>query len=501
LRGVDWCISRQIGHFDCKDHREPVSFRPTWKRISPLVHVKVEQPTEPKPNSPFSKERTPTVTREPRLSSGGLRWREVRILYAREMRAALREKAIVINSILLPIFLYPFILWAAFTGIVFVQGQTEGFVSRIVASDWPKGHPGLRHLFEHNDNLLMVQDTNAQQVVEAKILDGRVDALVQFLRSDPSEEIGRGNFEARITYNESKERSETAQRHVRELMDEYRQKWLKREALAHGLSTSEWQQFKLESRNIASKKQIGAFMLSLILPVLFVVMVAVGCFYPAVDATAGERERHTWETLMSTGASRVSILTAKYLYVGSLGAIAGTLNLLAMIATIKPILAPLVDKAGAGIEFAVPLGAGPVLIIAAILMAALVAAGMMIFASFARTFKEGQAMITPFYLLVILPLMFLQVPGLTLNLPLALVPVVNLTLMVRAAVTGAFPLLPILVTVLISTALIGVCIKVAAHVLQFEDVMMGSYNGSLLKFLKESAKRRRSAPGASKAPL
>jgi ABC-type Na+ efflux pump permease subunit len=417
------------------------------------------------------------------------------------MRAALREKAIVFNSILLPIFLYPFILWAAFTGIVFVQGQTEGFVSRTVVSDWLKGHSGLRHLLEHDDKLQLLQDTSAQLGVEAKILDGRVDARVQFLRSEPSETIGRGNFKVRITYNESRERSETAQRHIRELMDEYRQKWLKREARARGVSSAEWQQFYLESRNIASKKQVGALVLSLLLPVLFVVMVAVGCFYPAVDATAGERERQTWETLMSTGASRVSIITAKYLYVGSLGAMAGALNLLAMVATVKSILAPLLDKTGGGLEFAVPLVAMPVLILAAILMAALVAAGMMIFASFARTFKEGQAMITPFYLLVILPLMFLQVPGLTLNLPLALVPIVNVTLMVRAGVTGSFPLLPILITVLVSTALIAFCIKVAAHVLQFEDVVMGSYNGSLLKCLKERAFRRRAASEASKSTL
>lgn len=110
-------------------------------------------------------------------------------------------------------------------------------------------------------------------------------------------------------------------------------------------------------------------------------------------------------------------------------------------------------------------------------------------------------MITPFYLLVILPVMFLQVPGLTFTIPLALVPVVNVTMMVRAAVTGSFPVLPILITLLVSTALIGACIKLAAHVLQFEDVMIGSYNGSLMKFLKESTRRRRSASAGSKASL
>ena len=79
---------------------------------------------------------------------GGLAWRQVRILYLREMRAALREKTIVINSILIPLFLYPLILWAVFSGLVFVQGQTAGFVSRVRVPDWPRGHLALRRNFE-----------------------------------------------------------------------------------------------------------------------------------------------------------------------------------------------------------------------------------------------------------------------------------------------------------------------------------------------------------------
>ena len=68
----------------------------------------------------------------------------------------------------------------------------------------------------------------------------------------------------------------------------------------------------------------------------------------------------------------------------------------------------------------------------------------MVFAAFARTFKEGQAMITPFYMLILpLPVVMLQAPGAKLSLSLALVPVANVTLMVREAVSGSFPLLPI----------------------------------------------------------
>ena len=52
-------------------------------------------------------------------------WRQVGLLYRREIRAALREKSIVINSILIPAFLYPFLLWAVLNGILFATGQGE----------------------------------------------------------------------------------------------------------------------------------------------------------------------------------------------------------------------------------------------------------------------------------------------------------------------------------------------------------------------------------------
>ena len=206
------------------------------------------------------------------------------------------------------------------------------------------------------------------------------------------------------------------------IIERYRGDWLKREARARGIEPASWEGFTVSTRNVASKKQMGAFILGLVLPLLFVVMVAMGCFYPAVDATAGERERNTWETLMSTAATRVSIVTAKYLYVTTMGGLAGILNLTAMALTMKPIFAPLMAKAGDAFNFSVPFAAIPVMALAALMLAGFVSAGMMIFASFARTFKEGQAMIMPFYLIILLPVMFLQTPGLKFTLPLAFMP-------------------------------------------------------------------------------
>ena len=80
------------------------------------------------------------------------------------MRAALREKTIVLNSIFIPIFLYPFLMWAVFTGLTFVMGQNESFNSRVVVSGWPTNHPKLRLNLER-DEQLQVTGENLQLLV------------------------------------------------------------------------------------------------------------------------------------------------------------------------------------------------------------------------------------------------------------------------------------------------------------------------------------------------
>jgi sodium transport system permease protein len=426
---------------------------------------------------------------QPSPADQGLVWRQVRILYWRELRAALREKTIVLNSILIPIFLYPFLMWAVFTGLTFVMGQTETFVSRVLVANWPTSHPKLRLNLERDNQLQLADERIPPGTAAEQIKAGKLDAWLEFLPPDKTNAVLPDNFQARITYDQSKERSGQSMARLTALIEDYRRDWLRREAKRRGVDAATWQGFSLTARNVASNKEMGAFIMGMLAPVIFVVMVAIGCFYPAVDATAGERERNTWETLMSTSASRLSVVTAKYLYVASLGSLAGLLNLLAVILTLKPIFGPLFEQAGRTIDYTIPAAALPVAMIAGLLLAGFIAAGMMIFAAFARTFKEGQSMITPFYMLILIPVVFLQAPGLHFSLSLACVPIVNLTLMIREVLTGTFHWPAIGVSFLVSLALIALCLRFATYILQFEDVMTGSYGGSFARFLKERVLR------------
>src|SRR5512136_2960239 len=128
----------------------------------------------------------------------GINWREVRILYQRELRGALRERAIVINSILIPILLYPLILWAAFTGLMFVEGQTEGFVSRVAVPEWPKGHPGLRARFQRDKTLQLLERPTTAADAERRIRNGSLDAFIEFLPATGTNAALADNFQARV---------------------------------------------------------------------------------------------------------------------------------------------------------------------------------------------------------------------------------------------------------------------------------------------------------------
>ncbi len=421
------------------------------------------------------------------------------MLYGRELRSALRERAIVVNSILLPIFMYPLILWLMFSAIVLVEGLSEGFVSRVVLINLPPQHGELRDTLAAMESVELQVEPASPEAARARVRDGELDALVEFL--PPSPESGAAllpdNFRIRLSYDRSEERSRRARSRVETVVGRYRDRWLEREALSLNVSREQLEQFRVERRNVSSETQMGAFLLSQMIPLFLVIMVALGCFYPAIDSTAGERERSTWETLMSVSASRLSIVTAKYLYVATLGLTAGILNVIAVMVSIGAVLRPILGRRSEAFQFSIPLSAVPVMIIGAVALALFFAAAMMILASFARKFKEGQAMIMPVYLLVLIPMFLTGAPDMHLTPALGLVPIANIALMIKDAINEELRWLLVGETLLVVLLLVGLCLWIARSVLQFEDFLLGSYDGSFWKFTRDRMFAGKAAPTAT----
>lgn len=429
-----------------------------------------------------------------------MNWRDVWILYAREMRGALRERTVVVNSVLMPIFLYPVMLWAMFSALTFVQGRTEGFTTRVAVLGVPGAHAEILDTLEARDDVDLRTGVSDPGTAYEHLRLGDLDAVVRIGPARGGADALAGNVRVEIHYDRSEERSNQARVRIEGVVDRYRSRWMEREATALEIPEEEREVFRVVRENVSTEREMGSLFLGQIVPLFLVVMVAVGCFIPAVDTTAGERERSTWETTMTVAASRLSVVTAKYLHVATLGIIAALLNVVAVFVSIGAVLRPLLRQAGGAVSFTIPWLAVPVMSVGAVALALFFAAAMMILAAFARTFKEGQAMITPVYYLALLPLLLGTQTDRTLTPVFAAIPVANVAMMIRDALTGVF-LWPLIIETLgVTLLLVAACLLLARAILRFEDFLLGSYDGSFWRFVKERFLEGRGRRGGGEDP-
>ena len=423
-------------------------------------------------------------------------WTAIRLLYLSELRSALRERSVLINGILIPLLMYPLMMWVMFSGFLFVTARFESFDSRVEIAGVPAEHRALLERLE-DDGRTETAEVDAppagagaayREELEDRLLAGELDAALIFeATSDPP-----GNAAVSLLSNGSSDQSQSARGRLERALAAERSDWLDRIAEQHDLDGAEWQVFDVESNNLATGRQMGQFVMGMMIPLFFVFMIANGCLYPAIDSTAGERERNTWETTSTLATRRINIVTAKYLYVATMGTVAGALNAAAMVLSFRSFLGPLLARLGggdgSGFAFELPLGSLPVLLLTAVLLGALIGAGMMILAAFARTFKEGQSMVTPLYLLVIFPVLVLNDPSMVFTPALASIPVVNVVLLLRQAIAGNLLWLQLGITVLSNAAAIVACLWLASRVLRVEEIATGSFEGNFFQFLRQQVR-------------
>jgi sodium transport system permease protein len=155
-----------------------------------------------------------------------------------------------------------------------------------------------------------------------------------------------------------------------------------------------------------------------VIPLLLTMWVLTGAIYPAIDMTAGEKERGTMETLLISPAERTEIVAGKFLAVSALAFGTAVWNVALMVAAVGV----------AQVLFPHPLlslGGLAACVLAALPVALLLAAGCITLGVFARSTKEGNYYMVPMFFLV-LPLAYWSMaPGIELDGTMSWVPVTN----------------------------------------------------------------------------
>lgn len=195
---------------------------------------------------------------------------------------------------------------------------------------------------------------------------------------------------------------------------------------------------------------------------LFIIMaITVSSTYPATDATAGEKERGTLETLITFPIKSKDIILGKFLSVFISNFITGLLSLILYYASL--IISGKMFKIYDGINLVLPNNVLLYIFIVIFLYSLLIAGVCIAVASKCKTFKEAQSALTPFTFLSLFPGMLAFMINIKSSLILSMVPCLNFVLLFEDLMNGSLNVIYLFVmfasTILIITVLLSVIIK------------------------------------------
>ncbi len=448
-------------------------------------------------------------------------WRNVRLIYGREIRDQLRDRRTLFMIAVLPLLLYPLLGMSVFQLSQFLRKSEPKVL--VIGSEQLAASKELPRLFEADSfvpelfddptdaarlRLEFINGANQEEstsAAEARLKSGDVQVVLRFPldfgrrlkelrdqvespgndaqnrrglaghhRRDGRAESSVQNVpvpldadssgtatttapsdaseqeqaiqpviipEPQLYYNSGKEKSAVAYVQITHALDAWKSQIIRENLEASRVPMNVARPFDVAPHDVAEQKQHQALLWSKILPFVLFIWALTGAFYPAVDLCAGEKERGTLETLLSSPALRTEIVWGKLLTVMTFSAATALLNLFSLGFTARYIVAQLkmlpASDITQGLELP-PLASAMWLIVALVPMSALFSALCLACAAFARSTKEGQYYLMPL-LLVIMPLMMLPMaPGSELNLGNSLIPVTGVVLLLMALVQGNY---------------------------------------------------------------
>jgi len=405
-----------------------------------------------------------------------MNWSNVKLILVREIRDQLRDRRTMFMIFVLPLLLYPLLGMSFFQISQFTREQPTS-VLIVGARDLVDLPPLVEHgrfaerLFSDPDRVRLLEvdfarseptagakelsDDQKRAEARRRVQTGEYDAAVFFAEGFGEQarayqqairqwrEVGGRDADGggapvldvkpEIIYSTANEKSQIAFARLFDVLGRWNEQFGETNLAARGLPANVAKPFELATTDVADETgHRGAAIWSKILPILLLLWAMTGAFYPAVDLCAGEKERGTLETLLSSPAERSEIVLGKLLTIMLFSMTTAVLNLVSMGITGWLVLARMP-------QFGPPPWIAVVwLALALVPVSALFSALCLALAAFARSTKEGQYYLIPL-MLVTMPLVILPMaPGVELTLGNSLIPVTGVVLLLRSMLEGSY---------------------------------------------------------------
>ncbi len=374
-----------------------------------------------------------------------MNWQAILIVYLKELKDQLRDRRTIISTIVLPTVIMPVMMFGF--GVVMTKiikkAQDEGTNVMIVGS---AGAPELIKALKADPKFRVVAETGDYQ---QRIADKKLRVALE-LPADFEAQVRVGQpATAAVLYYEGEIKSGIGARELEGFMQKYRTALVEGRLKERGLPLELTKPFELKRRNVAPPEKVGGATIGGFIPYIIIILCFSGAMYPAMDLTAGEKERGTMETLMCSPTSRINIVFGKFLTVLTASVATMVFAMISMAGTAliggslfagkaAAMQSAAAKSASAGfmptIDPAGMLGVFALVAPVAVFFAAL----LLTVSLFAKSYKEAQSYAGPLIIVVIIPAVFGLLPGIELSAKTALIPILNLSLVCKEMLSGTW---------------------------------------------------------------
>jgi len=398
--------------------------------------------------------------------------RNIGIVYRKELTEALRDSRTLISSILIPLFLFPVLTVGIGYAFVEVADQASHEASRIMLIGGTDSPDVVQRLKQAPNLRIVPYKPNYAELVSNKKIRAAVDLPPGF-----QADVERGSHpEVKIYVFSGDLKSMLSATRIKEQLTEYRDSMVRDRLAAQNLPESLMKPFAVQQQNIVSEDRVAGESYGGLITYLVILMCMTGAMYPAMDLTAGEKERGTMETILSSPIERTHLVFGKFLLVLTASLATATLSVLSMAGSFA-VLSHYGKAQGIGDDFPIltmHAQTAFAIFIMALPVAVLFSAVLMTISLFAKTFKEAQSYLTPMTFIVIVPAVAAVIPGIELTAKLALVPILNVGLLCKELVTGTYHWEYIALIFGCTCVYAGIALFLAVKMFQRESVLFSS---------------------------
>jgi len=379
-------------------------------------------------------------------------------IFKKELIDVLRDRRTLMFMVVIPILITPLLVIGS---IKFQEYQNKKSEEKILK---------IAYINESEDSLTkqLLSDQKGVKIIEGV----QLDSIESYIKSDSLQGglyLGKGflkkiktnsSGDVKIYYKSSDLMSKSKKR-IQAALDIYKEKIIAERLKQLNVDGQILEPITITNIDMATAKETLGKAIGGFIPYVLVMFIFLGAMYPAIDLGAGEKERGSLETLLSSPATKFEITMGKLLVVSLTGIVSGLVSVLGISSSLF-----FIDKIPVQIQETILELINPFMIFSIIILMIPIAiffASMLLSISFyARSFKEAQSLMGPLNMVIIVPLFLSLGPGMEMDHATALMPLINVGLLTKEILAGSVELIYFIETLfsLLFCAAIGIWFSV-----------------------------------------